>query len=67
MLRRVAPGLFWVAVLLKQYLAYAEKLALGRLVRDHPVNHAQAPRLTQTIESDSGDALLECVIMVVST
>ncbi|MBK0394708.1 LysR family transcriptional regulator [Ramlibacter algicola] len=41
------------------YLAYSEKLALGRLVRDHLVNHAQAPRLTQVIESDSADALLE--------
>ena len=41
------------------YLAYAEKLALGRLVRDHLVNHAQAPRLAQVIESDSADALLE--------
>lgn len=41
------------------YLAYAEKLALGRLVRDHLVNHSQAPRLAQMIESDSADALLE--------
>lgn len=41
------------------YLAYSEKLALGRLVRDHLVNHAQAPRLAQVIESDSADALLE--------
>jgi DNA-binding transcriptional LysR family regulator len=41
------------------YLAYAEKLALGRLVRDHLVNHAQAPRLAQVIECDSPDALLE--------
>lgn len=41
------------------YLAYAEKLALGRLVRDHLVNHAEAPRLSQVIESDSADALLE--------
>ena len=44
------------------YLAYAEKLALGRLVRDHLVNHAQAPRLTQVIESDSADALLEYAV-----
>lgn len=41
------------------YLAYSEKLALGRLVRDHLINHAQAPRLAQVIESDSADALLE--------
>lgn len=41
------------------YLAYAEKLALGRLVRDHLVNHAEAPRLVQVLESDSPDALLE--------
>lgn len=41
------------------YLAYSERLALGRLVRDHLVNHAQAPRLAQVIESDSADALLE--------
>ena len=44
------------------YLAYAEKLALGRLVRDHLVNHAQAPRLAQVIESDSADALLEYAV-----
>lgn len=44
------------------YLAYAEKLALGRLVRDHLVNHAQAPRLSQVIESDSADALLEYAV-----
>lgn len=41
------------------YLAYAEKLALGRLVRDHLVNHAEAPRLAQVLETDSADALLE--------
>ncbi|VTU27936.1 Quorum-sensing regulator protein D [Variovorax sp. PBS-H4] len=44
------------------YLAYSEKLALGRLVRDHLINHAQAPRLAQRIESDSADALLEYAI-----
>lgn len=41
------------------YLAYSERLALGRLVRDHLVNHPQAPRLAQVIEADSADALLE--------
>lgn len=44
------------------YLAYAEKLALGRLVRDHLVNHTQAPRLAQVIEADSADALLEYAV-----
>ncbi len=41
------------------YLAYSERLSLGRLVRDHLVNHAAAPRLRQVIECDSADALLE--------
>lgn len=41
------------------YLAYAQTLALGRLVSDHLSNHAKAPRLTQAIECDSADALLE--------
>lgn len=41
------------------YLAYAERLSLGRLVRDHLVNHAAAPRLRPVIECDSADALLE--------
>lgn len=41
------------------YLAYAETLALGRLVRDHLSNHPKAPRLSETIECDSADALLE--------
>jgi DNA-binding transcriptional LysR family regulator len=41
------------------YLAYAETLALGRLVRDHLSNHPKAPRLAETIECDSADALLE--------
>lgn len=44
------------------YLAYSDRLALGRLVRDHLVNHAQAPRLAQVIESDSADALLEYAV-----
>jgi DNA-binding transcriptional LysR family regulator len=41
------------------YLAYADTLALGRLVRDHLSNHPKAPRLTETIECDSADALIE--------
>ena len=41
------------------YLAYAETLALGRLVRDHLSNHPKAPRLAEAIECDSADALLE--------
>lgn len=41
------------------YLAYAETLALGRLVRDHLSNHPKAPRLVETVECDSADALLE--------
>jgi len=41
------------------YLAYAQTLALGQLVSDHLSNHPQAPRLTETIECDSADALLE--------
>ncbi|MCC2635728.1 MAG: transcriptional regulator, LysR family [Ramlibacter sp.] len=41
------------------YLAYAETLALGRLVRDHLSNHPKAPRLREAIECDSADALLE--------
>lgn len=41
------------------YLAYAQTLALGRLVSDHLSNHPKAPRLTETIECDSADALLE--------
>ena len=41
------------------YLAYADTLALGRLVRDHLSNHPKAPRLAETIECDSADALLE--------
>ena len=41
------------------YLAYADTLALGRLVRDHLSNHSRAPRLSEVIECDSADALLE--------
>lgn len=41
------------------YLAYAETLALGRLVSDHLSNHPKAPRLAETVECDSADALLE--------
>ena len=41
------------------YLAYAQTLALGRLVSDHLSNHPKAPRLAETIECDSADALLE--------
>lgn len=41
------------------YLAYAETLALGQLVRDHLANHAHAPKLREVIECDSADALLE--------
>lgn len=41
------------------YLAYAQTLALGRLVSDHLSNHPRAPRLAQAIECDSADALLE--------
>jgi DNA-binding transcriptional LysR family regulator len=41
------------------YLAYSQTLALGRLVSDHLSNHPKAPRLVETIECDSADALLE--------
>ena len=41
------------------FLAYADTLAMGRLVRDHLNNHAQAPLLREVIECDSADALLE--------
>lgn len=41
------------------YLAYAQTLALGRLVSDHLSNHPRAPRLAEAVESDSADALLE--------
>ncbi len=41
------------------YLAYADTLALGRLVRDHLSNHPRAPRLQEILECDSADALLE--------
>lgn len=41
------------------YLAYADSLALGRLVQDHLAHHPQAPVLRRVIECDSADALLE--------
>ena len=41
------------------FLAYAQTLALGRLVSDHLSNHPKAPRLAEAIECDSADALLE--------
>jgi DNA-binding transcriptional LysR family regulator len=41
------------------FLAYAQTLALGRLVSDHLSNHPRAPRLAEAIECDSADALLE--------
>lgn len=44
------------------YLGYANTLALGQLVSDHLANHAQAPRLTPSLECDSADALLEYVL-----
>jgi DNA-binding transcriptional LysR family regulator len=44
------------------YLAYAERLSLSRLVRDHLVNLASAPRLRPVVECDSADALLEYAI-----
>jgi DNA-binding transcriptional LysR family regulator len=36
------------------YLAYADTLALGRLVRDHLSNHPKAPRLVETVEGGGG-------------
>lgn len=44
------------------YLAYAETLALGRLVQDHLANNAHAPALRRVVECDSADALIEYVI-----
>lgn len=41
------------------YLAYANTLALGRLVEDHLANHADAPDLRRVVECDSADALIE--------
>lgn len=41
------------------FLAYAERLSLRRLVHDHLVSHAGAPRLRQVVECDSADALVE--------
>ncbi len=39
------------------YLAYADSLALGRLVDDHLANHPQAPDLVRRVRCDSADAL----------
>lgn len=47
------PGREWPC------LAYADTLALGRLVRDHLEGHPDAPSLRVLIECDSADALLE--------
>lgn len=44
------------------YLAYAETLALGRLVQDHLANNPQAPSLRRVVECDSADALIEYVL-----
>ncbi|APW40081.1 LysR family transcriptional regulator [Rhodoferax koreense] len=41
------------------YLAYAQSLALGRLVADHLANNRLAPRLLRQVESDSADATYE--------
>jgi DNA-binding transcriptional LysR family regulator len=41
------------------WLAYANTLALGRLLSDHLANHPQAPRLRRVVDCDSADALLE--------
>lgn len=41
------------------YLAYSQTMALGQLVSDHLSNHPQGPRLAESIECDSADALLE--------
>ena len=41
------------------YLAYAQTLALGRLVEDHLANNRHAPRLQRRIEVDSADAQYE--------
>ena len=41
------------------YLAYAQTLALGRLVEDHLANNRLAPRLQRRIEIDSADAQYE--------
>ena len=41
------------------YLAYAETLALGRLVADHLANNRLAPRLQRRVETDSADAQYE--------
>lgn len=41
------------------YLAYAQSLALGRLVADHLANNRLAPRLLRQVEVDSADANYE--------
>ncbi len=43
------------------YLAYADTLALGRLVEDLLARHPLAPRLRRIIECDSADAQYEYV------
>ncbi|MDA8455073.1 LysR family transcriptional regulator [Acidovorax sp. GBBC 3334] len=43
------------------YLAYADTLALGRLVEDLLARHPLSPRLRRTIECDSADAQYEYV------
>lgn len=54
-----APQHAFVAGIATPYLAYADSLALGRLVQDHLAHHPQAPALRRVIECDSADALLE--------
>ena len=44
------------------YLAYADTLALGRLVNDHLANHPQVPLLRRSVVCDSADALFEYAI-----
>lgn len=41
------------------WLAYANTLALGRLLGDHLANHPNAPALRRVVDCDSADALLE--------
>ena len=44
------------------FLAYAQTLALGRLVQDHLANNPHAPALRRVVECDSADALIEYVL-----
>ena len=44
------------------YLAYAQTLALGRLVQDQLANNPHAPALRRVVECDSADALIEYVL-----